>query len=376
MVESLLPSSSKYNKGSQEKALIIDSGTFAIKAGFAGDGYPKLVFPSIIVKDTVTHSYLVGKDVFNTTSVTNEKIYPFPYEKDWNFADVHRIITYIYQELHVDPKITPVLFGEPTFNSAHNHDKLIELFFKEFQVPKLLIAKQSELILHAMFQRTGLVIDLGYATGYCVPYYEGFEITPAIRKFKITGKVILEKIQELISKSGTEVINDYDLSKKIDTLFYVANNFDIESQFFARGLSPADLIKPFSLAPDKTINIGEERFKIPELLFQPNLFNYTEQSLTTTVLQVLEACPLDVRKGICKNIILSGGLAKIPGLELRLKSELSKKLPADILIRINTHPKREWTSWIGGDSLITKGLAEQFWHNTKESAMKRRVLTA
>ena len=340
------------------------------KVGFAGDGYPKLVFPSVVSTDSSTGQTLVGENV-PTHQLPNDAIRnPFTHDSAWNFDDIKAIIHHLYNHLRIDPKNTPVLFSEPTMNHKENREQVLHFFFNELGIPRLLVSRQSELVLHAFWQRTGLVVELGHSASYCVPYFEGFIISPAIKKVGVTGKMILEAINNSIATKGHQIIDIYELPKYLSDIFYIANNFNLEVQFHERGLSIKDLTKNFKLTEGKEVPFAEERFKIPEILFQPKLYGLSVPSLTETIIQVLQACPVDVRKGVCRNLILSGGFAKMPGLDLRLKRELTEKLPPEYLIRINSHPRREWTTWIGADSLITKGLPEQFWHKSVESGMK------
>lgn len=346
-------------KKNLEKILIIDVGNYSIKAGLAGDGFPKLILPSLVKKDLDRNITIIGKTTANEKdSIPSEWIF----QGEWDDNKVEAIFNYIFSKLKVEPSLTSILFAEPAINSERNREKIKKILFETFRVPQLLISKQSELILHAMWQRAGLVVDLGHSSSVCVPYYEGFEITPGIRKTKVAGNVIMESINEYIRTTGNSFVNIYDLPKKMEGLFYIANNFDLEMKFHERGLSSKDLAKKMEILGNKEIEIAEERFQIPEILFQPKMRKIKEPSLIDIVKESINSCPIDIRKELTKNIIIAGGTSKLPGLELRLKSEVTNHFPVDYFVRIISHPKREWTAWIGGDTLVTKNIPlEQFW---------------
>jgi actin-related protein len=346
-------------KKNTERILIIDVGNYSVKAGFAGDGFPKLILPSIITKDPKNNRNIVGK-IFqrDSKSVSPEWIF----QGEWDIQILEVIFKHIFTKLKVEPSSTSILFAEPASNTDSNREKIKRILFEAFKVPKLLISKQSELILHAMWQRAGLVIDLGHSSTICVPYYEGFEISPGIRKTKIAGNMLMDSINNYIKSTGNISVNIYDLPKRMEGLFYIANNFGLEMKFHERGLSSKDLAKKMEIFEGIEIEIAEERFQIPEIFFQPELEGLNEPSLIDIVKESINSCPIDVRKELTKNIIIAGGTAKIPGLELRLKSEVTNNFPVDYYVRIISHPKREWTVWIGGDTLVTKNIPlEQFW---------------
>ena len=354
---------------SNEQILVIDHGSYMTKAGFASEGYPKLIFPSVVAYSPELTRPFIGEEAISYNANNAEKKFPVVHNTVWDWLAMKEIFKYVYQKLHIDPKTTPVLIGEPTQNVPENRKNVIKYFFEELQVPKLLILKQSEMILHTMWSKTGLVLEIGHSTGYCVPYYEGFEITPAIRKFTIQGSWVLDQINRLIETKRQNPLDIYSLGRKLEDIFYIANNYDLEIQYHERGLAIEDLQRPFNLDSTTHIMLGVERFKIPELIFQPKLYGYNSPNLVDIILESIMECSLDIRKSITENIIVSGGTTKLSGFDLRLKRELSQEFPSDYLIKINAHPKREWTSFLAGNALMDKGLLDRFWHKSMESAL-------
>ncbi|OLS22914.1 MAG: Bacterial actin-related protein [Candidatus Heimdallarchaeota archaeon LC_3] len=340
--------------------LIIDVGNYNIKTGFAGDGYPKLVFPSLILKNNTTGNELVGKSAIPFLDFSSQN---WIFQDQWSEKNLEILFTHIFNNLKVNPSDLSILFAEPSDNSNENREKVKKILFEQFKVAGLLISKQSELILHAMWQRTGLVVDMGHSLSTCIPYFEGFEVEPAIKRTRIAGHILTHVLNNHISSTGYHPVNIYDLPKRMEGIFYIANNYDLEIKFHERGLASKDLAKPMLLNDEEqTLNIAEERFRIPEILFQPEIHGFNEPSIFDIVKESITSCPMDIRKPLTKNIIIAGGVAKLPGLELRLKSELTKYFPVDYFIRITSHPKREWTAWIGADSLVTKNIPlERFW---------------
>ena len=208
------------------RILIIDAGNYSIKAGFAGDGFPKLIFPSIISKDPNNGSIVVGKVLDKEHDFSSKN---WIFKDEWDEKTLEIVFDHIFNSLKVDSSSISVLFAEPSINSLENKEKIKKVLFDKFNVSKLLVSKQSELIIHAMWQRAGLVIDLGHSSTTCIPYFEGFEITPAVKKTKIAGITLLKYINDYITSNGNQKENIYDLSKRMEGIFYIANNFNLES---------------------------------------------------------------------------------------------------------------------------------------------------
>ena len=72
----------------------------------------------------------------------------------------------------------------------------------------------------------------------------------------------------------------------------------------------------------------------PELLFKPELNGLTCASLHALTWKSVQTSDVDIRKDLCKNMILSGGTTMYDGLADRLKSEIVALAPAGSEIRV------------------------------------------
>ena len=75
------------------------------------------------------------------------------------------------------------------------------------------------------------------------------------------------------------------------------------------------------------MDVGYERFLGPEVFFHPEFANpdYTE-SLSVIVDEVIQNCPIDVRRNLYKNIVLSGGSTMFKDFDKRLKLEIKRSV--------------------------------------------------
>ena len=72
--------------------------------------------------------------------------------------------------------------------------------------------------------------------------------------------------------------------------------------------------------------IGEERFLAGEILFQPNLINDALKSRTVPLPDLVDSsiqmCPIDVRRDLYSNVVLSGGSTMFPDFGRRLQRDI------------------------------------------------------
>jgi actin-related protein 3 len=73
------------------------------------------------------------------------------------------------------------------------------------------------------------------------------------------------------------------------------------------------------------VDIGYERFLGPEVFFNPEIFSSDFLTpLPQIVDTVIQSCPIDVRRGLYKNIVLSGGSTLYKDFNRRLQRDLKR----------------------------------------------------
>ena len=154
-------------------ALVIDSGSGCVKAGFAGDDAPRAIFPSIVGRPRyhLTGVMLgrgqkvsfIGDEAQCKRGILTLK-YPIEHGIVINWDDMEKILHYtFYNELRVLPNEYPVLLTEPAFNPKANREKLTQIMFETFKSPAMYLAIQAVLSLYASGRTTGIVFDVDAA---------------------------------------------------------------------------------------------------------------------------------------------------------------------------------------------------------------------
>ena len=118
----------------------------------------------------------------------------------------------------------------------------------------------------------------------------------------------------------------------------------------------------FTLPDKRVITVpATVRMQCPELLFKPELNGKSCKALHRLCNASIQASDIDVRKDLCKSVILSGGTTMYEGLGDRLKEEIVAQLPAGAEVRIVQQPDRKFSVWKGASTLASLSTFESSW---------------
>merc|ERR1712211_197465 len=70
-------------------------------------------------------------------------------------------------------------------------------------------------------------------------------------------------------------------------------------------------------------------------------------------------CPVDIRKDLYANTVMSGGTTMYPGTADRMQKEITALAPSTIKIKIIAPPERKYSVWIGGSILASLSTFQQ-----------------
>lgn len=215
---------------------------------------------------------------------------------------------------------------------------------------------------------TGTVIDSGDGVTHVIPVAEGYVIGSSIKSIPVAGRDITYFVQSLLRDRG-EPDSSLKTAQEIKEEYcYVCP--DIVKEFARYDRDRSRFAKHVVTQPggrQVTVDVGYERFLAPEIFFNPEI--YTSDFLTplpTVVDGVIQQSPIDVRRGLYKNIVLSGGSTLYKDFGRRLQRDIKLLVDARIQaseqrsggarsggvdVQVITHKRQRHGPWFGGSLL-------------------------
>ena len=355
----------------EEQVAIIDNGSGMMKAGFAGEEAPRVVFPAVVgrpknqsaMQGVTQKSEYIGDEAMQKRGILN-LTYPIANGIVTDWADMEKVWHHaLYNELRCNPaEIKGILVTEAPRNPKANREAMLTALFDTFEAQNVYVAIQAVMSLYANGRSTGLVVDSGDGVTHTVPVFEGFSIPHAVEKMDIAGRALTTFCQKLLLEQGHTLVSsgEMEIVKDIkEKLCFVSQNYAEE---LAASESSSELDMNYTM-PDKSVITvsGKTRITTAELLFQPMLNGKECKSIHNLTWASVAASDVDVRRELLKNIIMSGGTPMYPGISDRLKSELAALAPAGSDIRIIANNDRKFAVWKGASTLASLSSFANSW---------------
>ncbi|KAK5776641.1 hypothetical protein PVK06_044601 [Gossypium arboreum] len=388
-------------------AVVIDNGTGYTKMGFAGNVEPCFIQQTVVaVNESLLNQsrassksnwlaqysagvmadldFFIGDEALTRSRSSNNYniTHPIKHGQVDNWDAMERYWQQcIFNYLRCDPEDHYFLLTESPLTAPENREYMGEIMFETFNVPGLYIAVNSVLALAAGYttskcEMTGVVVDVGDGATHIVPVADGYVIGSSIKSIPIAGKDVTLFIQQLMRERGEKVPpeDSFEVARKVKER-YCYTCSDIVKEFNKHDKEPSKYIKQWRGIRPKTgtpysCDIGYERFLGPEVLFNPEIHN---SNFTTPLPAVIDKCiqsaPIDTRRALYKNIVLSGGSTMFKDFHRRLQRDLKKIVDARVLasdaryggevkaqpveVNVVSHPIQGFAVWFGGSVLAS-----------------------
>jgi len=379
---------------SGQPAVVIDNGTGYTKMGFAGNSEPQYIIPSVIgtrsgnkmepAKGVSDLDFWIGDEALEKEAGGYQITNPIAHGQVENWTHMEWFWEHcIFRYLRAEPEDHHFLLTEPPLNAPENREYLAEIMFETFNVPGLYIAVQAVLALAASWTSkdvkrrtlTGTVIDSGDGVTHVIPVAEGYVIGSSIKHIPLAGRDITSFVQQLqLEREGRAV--PPKMRKRVarrtkERYSYVCK--DLAREFEKYDTEPDKFIKQYEFVEpvskkSHSIDVGYERFLAPELFFSPEVFSSEFLTpLPTVVDETVQSCPIDTRRGLYGNIVLSGGSTMFKDFGRRLQRDVKRtvdrrikrsfelsggKLKASpVGVKVITHHMQRYAVWFGGSML-------------------------
>ncbi|CAL8463368.1 g2902 [Coccomyxa elongata] len=409
--------------GDEVNALVVDLGSSTVKAGYAGEDNPKALFPSAVgciggqAGSELSNGGAgagrklhVGSQAMGFRRDDMEVVQPFVngLYNDWDIVEA--IWSHIFKDqLSANPSEHPLMLAEPSFNTKDIREKTVEVLFEKFSPPALFLAKNAVLSSFAMGRQSSLVVDAGHEGIVVSAVHDGYVLQKSITRAPIGGKLLTQCMLQSIESKGITVKPPYSFKRSLSSAgqwelkdldfpnttpsfrrYHVEQvGADVKETIGRVSDGPFDAEQNASIPtvnyelPDGTeIQVGPDRFKVPEVLFNPSLLS-TFAGLDTVkgydggelmgmqglVQDSINRCDVDLRRDLYNGVLLAGGTAMFTGLRDRLERELAEAAPHNAKVKVTSPAnslERRFSVWIGGSILASLGSFQQMWVSKKE----------
>eukprot|EP00761_Pharyngomonas_kirbyi_P013536 gb/GECH01013565.1/.p1 GENE.gb/GECH01013565.1/~~gb/GECH01013565.1/.p1 ORF type:complete len:455 (+),score=99.34 gb/GECH01013565.1/:1-1365(+) len=326
------------------------------------------------------------------------------------------------KRLRANLESQPILVTEPPYNTRSSREQLVQHLFEKFQVPAVYLAKSPVLAAFAGGKSTALVVESGHQMTCVTPVHDGLVLNKAVVKSNFAGHELSQRLHHHIERDlhkpvkahymfdRRRVVSEDDMRVRrrvgrgdATPVFQVTDtNYPNTTASYAdwavmgvvNGLKQSALrvsetyfdaeenanipSEAVELPDGSVVNIGTQRFAIPELMFTPSAIREREHAPATNThqntalhsiaVESIHKCNADMRKDMYATTILCGGNTLFPGLPKRFEKELWASNPsARVRSPVSmSHVERRFAPWIGGSILASLGTFHQMWFSRSE----------
>jgi actin-related protein 3 len=384
-------------------AVVIDNGTGYTKMGFAKNVEPSHVVPTCVASTsgkTTTGAtasaagsrmgamddldFLIGDDALRASG-SRDVTWPIRHGTVENWEAMEKFWeASLCRHMRCDPEDHYFLLTEPPLNPPENREYTAEIMFESFNVPGLYIGVQAVLALAASIASkkqsqyasalTGTVIDIGDGVTHVIPVSDGYVLGGSIKSVPLAGRDLTTFVQYLMRERGERVPPEsaMDVARRVkEDYCYVCK--DIAKEFLQHERMPGEYIVQMHGVRGKTgetwtADVGYERFLAPEVFFQPEIYSSDYITpLPELVHQAIASSPIDTRRNLYGNIVLSGGSTMFKGFGKRIKRDVKRLVDnriaavnkggtiasKDVEVEVVTHHMQRYAVWFGGSVLAS-----------------------
>ena len=190
-----------------------DNGTGFVKVGYAGENFPRAIFPSMVGRPVLRADEAVAEGVVLKDVMVGDEAFPvrhslecsYPVEngivKNWD--DMTELWNYTFWEkMQINPAENKILLTEPPQNPLNNRKKIVESMFETYQFAAANVSIQAMLTLYAQGLLSGVVCDTGDGVTHVVPVYQGFVPQHLIKRLDVAGRHITRYLIKLLLLRG------------------------------------------------------------------------------------------------------------------------------------------------------------------------------
>ncbi|CAG7558703.1 unnamed protein product [Fusarium equiseti] len=390
--------------------LVLDNGAATIKAGIVHDGKfsdPRII-PNVIARDRARKVYVASE--LEKCRDFGEIQFRRPVEKGFivNWEAQKEIWDREVFEDGFEPSQSRLILAEPPNGLPILQTNCDQIVFEEYgfesyyrgigptfnayhDIQNIFRTPQDQPTVDNTPAEAVMVIDSGYSHTTITPLLRGQPLHSAVKRLDVGGKVLTNYLTRLISLRHFDMRNDtYIVNEMKELSCYVSPDFksDLEKTWKGtRGdrrpdyLSGGGIAKDYILpdfhthskgrlvdydpsrhskarkmanqSEEDALTLRNERFTVPELLFNPSDVGLRQPGLAELVQESLNELPIGLWPSLLANIIVVGGNTHFDGFIQRLQKEVVQRVPDDCIVRVARPADPITHTWYGGAHLAS-----------------------
>ncbi|KAL5009609.1 hypothetical protein ScPMuIL_011914 [Solemya velum] len=363
--------------------IILDNGAGTAKIGYSTDNEPK-VLPNCVTKAKNVRTRIFIGDQIDECKDLSGLYYLLPFQKGYlvNWDLEKQIWDHAFGKngLKVDFTESNIIVTEPYFNFASIQEGMNELLFEEYQFNSVLRTNSGFLSQYKVHQEEKtktlctVIVDSGYSFSHIVPYFKGAKILEAIRRVNVGGKLLTNHLKEIISYRQLMVMDEtYVINQLKEDVCCVSLHFNKDMETTRKKGVQNTIVRDYVL-PDYThikrgyarsaeestgkaheneqiIQMNNERFAVPELIFHPSDVGVQEMGLTEALMHSINSTQEEMQPHLLNNICLVGGNCLLPNFKERIYQDIRSMAADELDVNITVPSNPVTHAWQGGKML-------------------------
>ena len=320
---------------------------------------------------------------------------------DWESTD--RLWRHGFATLAVDPKEHGILMVEPVYNKRVIREKHAEIVFETYESPSFFVSKSAALCCYANARGTGAVYDSGGGSTTSCTVADGYVVQKSIVRNQLCGRILDEAMLSAVQKYGNAAAASlrpryvYTSTKQADASTRIEpTEFPDTHPSYRKYMSLEigrsireslcrcsekrfDVARsgniptvPYKLPDRSIIDVGVERFLIPEIMFNQDVFDSRYDFLpahTMLCSSIEKSGEMRIRKDLFNNIIVAGGNTCYEGFTDRLHQEIRSRVSRTMRTKVlggTSTGHRNVSAWCGGSILASLDSFSKMWISKSE----------
>ena len=362
---------------------VVDLGTSSIKVGLQGDDTPRDIIPTVVGYPAGLTAHIPGQDDSLEACCGSKALeakgllrlkYPLRRgvcETKEDLENLGKVLKVAhYDSLSISPDETNFVITVPALCSWKHLKNITNHYLEECKAPSIAFHNQGVLTMMGLYARTtGVFVDCGHGMTQTVPIFGGYALPCAMQRTNLAGADLDDYMRRLLMQEGRTFETGAERAlvreiKESGSVFVSDEEFNMAT---SKPIDPKPVELPDGSKVKLKMSLTQSQAMCAEALFNPEIIGRQMGGIQHSVVSAIEACPMDIRGELVKDIHVSGGTSMLEGFGERLNAEIQKLLPHADGLKVHEKETRQMAVFQGAAAMAEVGEQdENFWITSKE----------